>query len=109
VRLRTTSIADADVVDSALWLDREQAGLGSVFVDAVEAVFQSIVTAPLACPTFNLPSVQFKSSLRSKLVGRFPYLVIFTLQGNEVVIVGVLHMHRDLESILRSRVGTAQH
>lgn len=107
MKLRTTSIADADVAEAALWLENEQAGLGSVFLDAVAEAFTKIADGPLTCPTLNAPNISFKVPLRSKMIGRFPYRAIFALQGDDIIVVGVLHGHRDLETILRSRVGTA--
>jgi len=105
VRIRTTSIADADVAQSAIFLEQTQSGLGSTFIDAVDATFANILDAPLACPTLVLPAIEFKFPLRFKQIGRFPYRVIFTVVKDEVVVVSVLHSNRDLESILRARVG----
>jgi plasmid stabilization system protein ParE len=103
--LRTASIADTDVTESALWLERQQAGLGADFLAALRETFAEIRQSPLACPTLDLPGVTFKSSLRWRSVGKFPYLAIFTIQGDEILIIAVLHAHRDLEAMLRSRVG----
>jgi hypothetical protein len=107
VRIRTTSIADADVAESALFLEQTQPGLGSTFLDAVDATFASIVAAPLACPTIVLPDIKFKFPLRFKQVDRFPYRVIFTVVTDEAAVVSVLHSNRDLEFILRARVGVS--
>jgi hypothetical protein len=106
VKLRTTSIADADVAEAALWMDQQREGLGIAFLEAVEQTFAQILSGPLACPTLVLPNITFKAMLRSKIVGRFPYRAIFTLHADEVIVVGVLHAHRDFETILRSRVGS---
>ena len=103
--LRTASIADRDIVESALWLDRQQPGLGDDFLASVNATFAEIGRQPLACPTLNLPDVNFKSVLRWHSIGRFPHLAIFTVQADEILVVAVAHGHRDLETILRLRVG----
>jgi hypothetical protein len=106
VRFRTTSIADSDVAEAALWLEGQQLGLGTTFVDAIDSTFRQIRSAPLACPTFVLANVNFKAALRSRYIEGFSHQAIFTVQSDEVVVVAVLHPHRDVESILRSRVGT---
>jgi plasmid stabilization system protein ParE len=91
--------------ESALWLDAQQPGLGDDFLAAVQAAFADISRSPTGCPTLDLPGIPLKSALRWHSIGRFPHLAIFTVQGNDILVVAVLHGHRDLESILRSRVG----
>jgi hypothetical protein len=103
--LRTASVAERDIVESALWLDQQQAGLGSDLLTAVEETLAEIERRPLACPTLSLSGATFKSQLRWLTVGRFPYLAIFTVSGDDILVVAILHAHRDLESILRARIG----
>ncbi len=105
MRLGTTSIADTDVAQAAVWLDQTQPGLGGVFVDVVDATFTRIQDDPFVCPTLFSSTVTFKVPLRFKLVGRFPYRVFFTVAGDEVVVIAVLHSNRDMEAILQARVG----
>jgi toxin ParE1/3/4 len=103
--LRLASVAERDMVESALWLDEQQVGLGSEFLSAVQDTIAEIVERPLACPVFDTPNVVFKLPLRWMATGRFPYLVIFTVQADEIAVVAILHAHRDLETVLASRVG----
>jgi plasmid stabilization system protein ParE len=104
--LRTASIAEQDIVDAATWVDQQQRGKGSTFLNEVRETAAAIVQAPLACPTLLFGQTVFKSPLRWRSVGHFPYVAIFTYEQGEVLIVGVLHNRRDLETILRARVGT---
>jgi hypothetical protein len=106
VKLRTTSIADVDVAEAGLWMDQQQTGLGATFLEAVERTFAQIVGRPLAFPTFVSSKFVFKSPLRSATVDSSAYRVIFSVQADEVVVVAVLHAHRDLDTILSTRVGT---
>jgi hypothetical protein len=105
--LRTSSIADRDTIEAALWLDQQKLGLGDDFVTAVRETFEQIKQMPLACPTLNFATTNFKYPLRWRVVGRFPHLAIFTVQANEILVVGILHPSRDLEAVLRSRVGVS--
>jgi hypothetical protein len=105
MRLRTTSAADADVVNAAVWFERQQLGLGDDFLTDVDAVFAAIEQAPQASPTLQLEGVTFKLDLRWSRAGRFSYLVVFHVAGDEIVIDAVIQAHRDLEAILRARVG----
>jgi plasmid stabilization system protein ParE len=104
VRLRTTSIANTDIAEAALWLKQQRPGLADAFLNAVEGAFKQIVSAPLACSTFVSPSVRFRITERTKIVGRFAYRIIFSLQADEVIVVAVAHAHRDLDEIVRDRV-----
>ena len=103
--LRVVSVAEKEVAESALWLEQQQVGLGDDFLLAVERAFAEIKQAPLACPSFLVPDFQFKLPLRWRKLGRFPYVAIFNFQDQVITVVGVLHVHRNLEAILRSRVG----
>src|SRR5437868_1543252 len=107
MQLRTASVAEQDIVGASLWLDQQQLGSGDEFQVAMIETAASIACAPLACPTFVAERTPFKSTLRWRAVGRFPYLAIFTVENDEVLIVAVLHNRRDLEAILRQRVGIA--
>jgi plasmid stabilization system protein ParE len=103
--LRTTSLAEADVVDAAVWFERQRLGLGDDFLTDMDAAFAAIQQAPLACPTLHLEGVTFRLDLRWTRAGRFSFLVVFHIAGDEIVIDAVVHGHRDLEAILRTRVG----
>jgi toxin ParE1/3/4 len=104
-RVRTSSAADRDIVECAVWFEKQKPGLGSDFLDAVDEALTEIAVRPLACPTFVLEGPRLKVDLRSLRLGRFPQLVIFEAASNEAVIYAVVHPHRDLETLLRARVG----
>jgi hypothetical protein len=106
VKLRTTSIADMDVAEAGLWMEQQQAGLGATFLEAVERTFAQIVSRPLSFPTFVSSKFVFKSALRSATVDSSAYRVIFSVQSDELIVVAVLHPHRDLDTILSTHVGT---
>jgi hypothetical protein len=105
MKLHTASVADQDVVDAAVWFERQRLGLGNDFLADVEATFAQIRQAPLACPTLQIGGVVFKVDLRWIRVARFEYLAIFHVAGDEIVILAVVNAHRDLETTLRARVG----
>ena len=105
MQLRLASIAERDIRDYALWLDQKQNGLGHDFVLAVEATLADIRRMPRACPGLHLADFSVDFELRWLTVGRFPYKVVFQLTHDEIFVLGVLHPHRDLDAILRSRLG----
>jgi hypothetical protein len=102
--LNTASAAEQDIISAALWLDQQQCGTGADFLAAIDETTKAITLAPLACPTLVFENTSFKKTIRWRSIGRFPYLALFTAEET-ILIVGVLHNRRDLESILRARVG----
>ena len=105
MRLWTSSRADSDIAQCAVWVEEQEAGLGSEFLSAVDDVLLEIAKRPLSCPTLVLQDVQFKLPLRWLGIGRFPHIVIFHVGGDEIEVSAVAHPHRDLEALLRERVG----
>jgi len=78
MKLRATSAADVDVVDAAVWLERQKAGLSDDFLDDLDATLAEIRRAPLGCPTLHFPRVTFKFDLRWLAVGRFFFISSMT-------------------------------
>src|SRR4051794_27172292 len=58
------------------------------FVEAIEDAIQRIVEAPLAWPALD-------DDVRRCLTRRFPYGVLYTVDADLVLIVAVMHGHRE--------------
>ena len=102
--IRVASIAETDIVSAAQWYERNQVGLGDQFLSAVDAAFVAIEAMPLACPTMVLTNAVLKL-LRWLSLRGFPYLVVFVIDADGVLVIGVFHTHQDLQSLLLARVG----
>ena len=87
-RLIVRPLAESDVYDAATWYESRQAGLGLRFLDAVDHVFKRMHTAPLQFPSIS-------SAVRRALLQTFPFAVYFHVTDEAVVILAVLHLHRD--------------
>jgi hypothetical protein len=105
IPLRVSSVADHDSVACAVWLEEQRAGLGGDFVDALDRTFAEIARLPLSCPTLVLDDIQFKRPLRWLRVERFPHMVIFETNAEEILVIAVVHPHQDLGTLLSARVG----
>ncbi len=103
--VRTAGIAEREIVQAAMSLDQQQWGTGAEFLAAVDDLATSIDAAPLSCPTVDLTGPPLRSVVRWRHVGRFPYLALFTVENEGVVVVAVVHNRRDVETILRQRIG----
>lgn len=103
---RTASIAERDMVEAALWLNQQKLGAAADFMAAVRREIDTIIAAPFSCTTLLFEGVAFSSQLRWRAVSKFPYVIVFSVENGEILILGVLHNRRDIETILKSRVGT---
>ena len=80
--------AEADLNEAWRWYEAERVGLGNELVGAVDAVLSRIVRAPrLYAKVFD--------ELRLALVRRFPYVVVYRIDDDQITVVAVYHTHRD--------------
>lgn len=94
--LRKLRLAEADVAEAAEWYESQRAGLGTEFISAVQEAGHQLCANPLRYP------LAFASVRRAR-VGRFPYGLFFFMDGEVVVVLGVLHNKRDTWHILTRR------
>ena len=77
--------------------ERQQAGLGSRFVDAVEMALATILDAPLTWPVLA-------EDVRRKLVRVFPYAILYAADADGVLVLAVMHCHQR-PGYWRERIG----
>ena len=80
--------AEADIAQAFDWYEGELEGLGSRFLDAVDAALVTIAQRPESFPVVH-------RSARRALLRRFPYQVLFELKTQAILVVGVFHTSRD--------------
>ncbi|QDV34464.1 type II toxin-antitoxin system RelE/ParE family toxin [Tautonia plasticadhaerens] len=80
--------AEADLADAWAWYDGRRAGLGDVFLERVEEVFARIQQSP------GLYAMVFQD-LRLERVRRFPYVVVYPVDADQITILAVYHTSRD--------------
>lgn len=88
--VRYHPLFDCDVREAAGWYDQRSAGLGDAFVEAVRQCTADVVAdpqrfakSPIGCRYIRLP--------------RFPYVLLFDLVDDELLMLGVLHTARSME------------
>ncbi|MEZ4328412.1 MAG: hypothetical protein R3B40_24530 [Polyangiales bacterium] len=86
IRLRPE--AELDVVEAVIWYETERDGLGLRFEEQLDAVLRFVAEAPAQFPLFH-------RRVRRALVPSFPFGVLFVDQAEEVIVIGVLHLHSD--------------
>ena len=80
------------------WYENEQSGLGDDFLDELHACYERILRFPLGYQSLD-------DGIRRALLRRFPYGVYFTVDGDAVVVLTVLHARRDPAEWQRRRPG----
>jgi len=80
--------AEADLANARDWYEGQRAGLGAEFLLCVEEVLERIGRMP------EMYAVVYHSARRA-LTRRFPYAVYYCIEGDDVVVLGILHTHRD--------------
>jgi len=89
--------ASHDILEAARWYEARREGLGTEFVDTINATFEHIVAKPIRF-------TRTYRGLRRALVQRFPYAVYFDEAGPHMIILAVVHQRRDFK-ILDERLG----
>lgn len=74
--------------ESAVFYESQQAGLGARFIAAVQSAVDRIVAAPQSCRVME-------ENVRRCLTRVFPYAVLYTVENDCIVIVAVMHCHRE--------------
>ncbi|MCD4804330.1 MAG: type II toxin-antitoxin system RelE/ParE family toxin [Desulfobacterales bacterium] len=79
--------ADEEFREAARYYEHECPGLGLTFIAAVHKAISWIMGNPMAATPVG-------SGIRSKVVGRFPYSILYAVEGNVLVIIAVAHQRR---------------
>ena len=87
MKVRFLSLAQQELYDAVTWYNEQAAGMGREFLDELDRSVRRAVTYPLSCPEVD-------PGLRRCLLARFPYGLIYGIDGDTVVIVAVAHLHR---------------
>ncbi|MBI5914518.1 MAG: type II toxin-antitoxin system RelE/ParE family toxin [Bacteroidetes bacterium] len=81
-------LAVEEIQDAHDWYEQRRTGFGVEFMDAINEVVQRIVTNPKSYP-------KAYQQRRKALPARFPYLVIFEMHGEVILVVAVIHASRN--------------
>lgn len=87
-RLVVQRQSDLDIQAAALWYEDQRTGLGKRFLDELDEVFQRIESNPKQF-------TQLERGIRRALLHRFPYGVYFVEGPADIVVLAVLHLHRE--------------
>ena len=80
--------ARLDILEARAWYEERAEGLGSEFARAVDGAASGILRFPKAFPTVH-------GQVRKAVLRRFPYSLLFLIDGDELVVLGCFHHRRD--------------
>ena len=86
--VRFLDIARQELDEAVVWYEAQREQLGRDFLDALDRAVRRIVALPLSC-------VELEPGLRRCLLVRFPYGVVYGLDGEDIVVVAIAHLHRE--------------
>lgn len=85
-----------DLANAANWYEEQRAGLKELFFAEWERVQKHIENAPFA-------NVKFKRHFRQCRMMRFPYVILYEIEGQKIIIYSVIHTSRNPKLRLRHR------
>jgi plasmid stabilization system protein ParE len=80
--------AQAELREAQAWYDGLVPGLGLEFAIAVDAAAAGIMRFPLAYPVVH-------GEARKAVLRRFPYALIYIVEGSDIVVLACYHHRRD--------------
>jgi plasmid stabilization system protein ParE len=88
MKVRFLTPAQSELDDAVGWYNEQATGLGLEFLDELDRAIRRSLAYPLSC-------LEIEPGLRRCLLARFPYGMVYGLDGATLVVVAVAHLHRE--------------
>lgn len=79
--------ADREMIEAARYYQSLSSGLGDDYLAEVERAVQSIASSPQTWPVLE-------GDLRRRLIKRFPFVILYRIEPNKILIVAVAHLRK---------------
>ena len=79
--------AQNELDDAVAWYNRQAEGLGRELLDELDRAVRRALAFPQSYP-------EIEPGVRRCRLGRFPYAVMYGLDGDTLVVIAVTHLHR---------------
>lgn len=86
------TLAANDIQDAYNWYEEQLEGLGEQFLEEIDAIIPYLILYPKSI------GVRYKN-FRMVTLSRFPYLIAYHIEKNNIIIHRVSHSHRDKRKI----------
>ncbi|MDP2956388.1 MAG: type II toxin-antitoxin system RelE/ParE family toxin [Longimicrobiales bacterium] len=91
LRLVFAPEARLDILAARTWYEEQSPGLGWEFSRAVEAATAALLRFPKSFP-------QVHGEVRKAVLRRFPYSLLYVLEGDDLTVLGCFHQRRNPHS-----------
>ena len=88
MKLRYTNKSKEGLEIAIAWYEKQRRGLGFEFLDCIEVAIKSIVERP------ELYQIYY-SQFRGCIVRRFPFVIFYTIENNEIIVHSVFDSRQD--------------
>ena len=88
MNIRFLAPARSEVDDAVAWYNDQAAGLGFEFLDELDRAIRRSAVYPKA-------GMEIEPGLRRCLLARFPFKLIYGLDGDTLIVVAIAHLHRE--------------
>ncbi len=86
--IRFHPAAESEMIDAAVWYEAQQTDLGKRFLTSVQDALNRIKLNPELYPVVE-------RDVRRCLTKTFPFGILFRTTSDMIVIMAVMHLHRD--------------
>lgn len=100
MRIVFVSEASFELTNAASAYDATRAGLGRAFIDHIDQALMRVVTFPDMAAPVGRP-------FRRVVLHRFPFSIVYRVQGSQIHILGVLPTRADPERLQSRLTGVA--
>jgi toxin ParE1/3/4 len=90
-RLLVRKQAKLDLRQAVRWYDQQQYGLGRELVEQADAALERIADNPTQYQVVH-------RNVRRAILRRFPYGIFYWIDGADIVVFAIVHLHRDPSS-----------
>ena len=88
MNIRFLTIAEHEVDDAYHWFEGRTEGEGLRFLDDLDHGLRLITNFPLA-------AFEIEPEIRRRLLSRFPYAIIYSIDNQTIVVIAIAHTHRE--------------
>ena len=88
-RLRIAPEAEQELAEAAAWYEKRRAGLGIELIAVIDRELDAILEMPLIHPLWRADR-----PYRKRAAKRFPYLIFFRVEEDEIIVAAIAHIRR---------------
>ncbi len=89
MNVEVSVLAQQELDEAFEWYEMQRFDLGYEFLVEFHSAIKRVVTYPKAQPVVE-------DDLRKCLLTRFPYSIVYGIDGDKIIIIAVAHQHRKL-------------